>query len=82
MKIKDLIKLLEKEEQDKEVVIRFCLSENDEVGYALSTVATGHYGDKIAIYADYTATKEDCEYVGQFDLATLWENEYNKLEEE
>lgn len=80
MKIKDLIKLLENEEQDKEVIIRFCLSENDEVGYALEAVATGHYGDKVAIYADYTA--EDCEYVGQFDLATLWENEYNKLGEE
>lgn len=78
MKVKDLIRVLEKEEQDKEVIVRFGLSENDEVGYVLLTATTGHYGDKVAIYGAYNATKEDCEFVGQFDLKTLWENEYSK----
>ena len=73
--------LRQKEDQEKDVVIRFALSNEDDTGYVFTTLLTGNYGSSIAIYAEYTATKEDCEFVGQFDLKTLWENEYKKMEE-
>lgn len=76
MKVKDLIKALENQDKESEVVIRFGFSEDDEVGYVLETCATGNYFEKVAIYANYTSTKEDCDIMGQVDLKTLWEKEY------
>lgn len=78
MKVKELIKLLEKQDKEEEVVVRFCLSEKDEMGYVLETFYVGNYFSETAIYGEYTATKEDCERVGQIDLKTLWEKEYKE----
>lgn len=78
MKVKEIIKLLQKQDPKEEVVIRFCLSEKDETGYVLETFHVGNYFDKTAIYGEYIATKEDCDYIGQIDLKELWEREYKK----
>lgn len=68
MKIKKLIQELQKYDPEKEVVIRFALDIEDEIGYVLETALTGEYGENIAIYAEYTATPEDCAFMGQVDL--------------
>ena len=78
MKVKKLIEQLQKCDGEKEVIIRFALDDRDDVGYILETFATGEYGQAIAIYAEYTATKEDCEFVGQIDLKEA----YKKMKEE
>ena len=75
MKVKKLIQKLNKYDKEKEVVIRFGLSEKDDVGYVLETFETGEYGDNAAIYAEYTATAEDCAFMGQVDLKKAYENE-------
>ena len=68
MKVKELIEKLQKYDGEKEVFIRFALDSEDEIGYVLETYLTGEYGKDVAIYADYTATKEDCVFIGQVDL--------------
>ena len=68
MKVKDLIEKLNKFDKEKEVVIRFGLSEEDDIGYVLETITTGEYGEDFAIYGEYTATAEDCAFIGQVDL--------------
>lgn len=80
MKVKELIEKLEKFDKEKEVVIRFGLTEEDEVGYVLETFATGEYGKSVAIYSEYTATEEDCNFIGQVDLKRAYENELNRKE--
>lgn len=72
MKVKELIKQLSKFDEEKEVVIRFALSNEDDIGYVLETVTTGEYGSNVAIYSEYTTTKEDCDFMGQKDLKSLW----------
>lgn len=79
MKVKELIEKLSKMEQDREVIIRFALDKEDDIGYVLEIAFVGQiYEDKVAIYAEYTATKEDCEFVGQIDLKEA----YKKMKEE
>lgn len=79
MKVKELIEKLSKMEQDREVIIRFALDKEDDIGYVLEIAFIGQiYEDKVAIYAEYTATKEDCEFVGQIDLKEA----YKKMKEE
>ena len=68
MKVKELIEELKKYDEDKEVIIRFGLDKNDDVGYCLETVTTDDRISDIAIYAEYTATPEDCAMFGQVDL--------------
>ena len=78
MKVKELIEQLKNFDEDKDVIIRFCLSKEDDMGYYLEPALVNSRISDIAIYAEYTATKEDCDFIGQFDLKELWENEYNK----
>lgn len=79
MKVKELIEKLSKMEQDREVIIRFTLDKEDDIGYVLEIAFVGQiYEDKVAIYAEYTATKEDCEFIGQVDLKEA----YKKMKEE
>ena len=73
MKVKDLIEKLNNFDKEKEVVIRFGLSEDDDIGYVLETIVTGEYGEDFAIYAEYTATPEDCTFIGQVDLKEAYE---------
>ena len=79
MKVKELIEKLSKMEQDREVIIKFALDKEDDIGYVLEIAFVGQiYEDKVAIYAAYTATKEDCEFIGQVDLKEA----YKKMKEE
>lgn len=69
MKVKEIIEKLSKMEQDREVIIRFGLDKNDDIGYILVPFAIEQiFEDEVAIYAEYTATKEDCDFIGQVDL--------------
>lgn len=78
MKVKELIQKLNKYDKEKEVVIRFVLSEKDDVGYVLETFETGEYGDNVAIYAEYTTTVQDCDFMGQIDLIKAYEHELER----
>ena len=80
MKVKELIEKLNKFDKDKEVIIRFTLGEEDEFEYVLETFETGEYGKSVAIYSEYTATEEDCEFIGQVDLIKAYENELKREE--
>ncbi len=78
MKVKELMEELKKYDEDKEVIIRFGLSEDDDIGYGLETVTVEDRISDIAIYAEYTATPEDCALFGQVDLNEA----YRKMLEE
>lgn len=78
MKVKELIEKLKQYNENKEVIIRFGLSEDDDVGYGLKTVTAKDRISDIAIYAEYTATPEECEIFGQVDLTAAYYNSLNK----
>lgn len=79
MKVKELIEKLNKMEQDREVIIRFGLDREDEIGYVLiPAFVVQIFEDEVAIFAEYTATKEDCDFIGQVDLKEA----YQKMEED
>ena len=79
MKVKDLIEHLQKYDMEQDVIIRFALDNEDDVGYVLVPFETGlYFKDECAIYAEYTATKEDCDFIGQVDLREA----YQKIKEE
>ena len=53
-------------------------TDEDDIGYVLIPFGTGlYFKDKCAIYAEYTATKEDCDFIGQVDLREA----YQKIKE-
>lgn len=79
MKVKELIEKLQKCDAERKVEIRFALDKDDEIGYILKPIlVTEIYEDEVGIYAEYTATKEDCEFIGQVDLKEA----YKKMKEE
>ena len=79
MKVKELIEKLQKCDSERKVEIRFALDKDDEIGYILEPIlVTEIYEDEVGIYAEYTATKEDCEFIGQVDLKEA----YKKMKEE
>ena len=78
MKVKELIEKLQKCDLEKEVGIRFGLDKDDEIGYWLEIAFVEDIIDTCNIYAEYTATKEDCDFVGQVDLKEA----YRKAREE
>ncbi|MEI3390176.1 MAG: hypothetical protein V8R30_00775 [Clostridia bacterium] len=78
MKVKELIEHLQKYDMEQDVIIRFALDNEDDIGYVLIPFGTGlYFKDKCAIYAEYTATKEDCDFIGQVDLREA----YQKIKE-
>ncbi len=78
MKVKELIGKLNKMEQDRDIIIRFGLDIDDEIGYTLEPAFVEQiFKDEVAIYAEYTATKEDCDFIGQVDLKEA----YKKIKE-
>ena len=79
MKVKELIEKLQKCDSEKEVFIKFGLDKNDEIGYWLEIAFVEDILDDCIIYAEYTATKEDCDFVGQVDLKEAYKR---MLEEE
>lgn len=79
MLVKELIEKLQKCNQERQVEIRFALDKDDEIGYILEPIlVTEIYDDEIGIYSEYTATKEDCEFIGQVDLKEA----YQKMKED
>lgn len=68
MKVKELIEKLQKCNPEKEVGIRFGLDKDDEIGYWLEIAFVEDVIDTCNIYAEYIATKKDCDFVGQVDL--------------
>lgn len=79
MKVRELVEKLSQMEQDREIIIRFGLDKEDEIGYVLIPAFVGQiFEDEVAIYAEYTATKEDCDFIGQVDLKEA----YQKAREE
>ncbi len=78
MKVKELIEHLQQHDPEQDVIIRFTLDKDDEIGYVLETFDTGlYFKDECAIYAEYVATKEDCNWIGQVDLREA----YQKMKE-
>ncbi len=74
MKVKELIEQLQKYDTEQEVIIRFALDEDDEIGYILKPFDLGlYFKNECAIYAKYTATKEDCDFIGQVDLKEAYQ---------
>ena len=79
MKVKDLIKKLQKFDKNREVIIRFGLDNEDDIGYTLETLTAEQiFENEVGIYAEYTATKEDCDFIGQVDLREA----YQRVKEE
>ena len=74
MTVKDLIEKLEKiENKDNNVYIKFALDKDDEIGYCLEPVFVENiFKNDVVIYAEYTATKEDCDFIGQVDLKEVY----------
>lgn len=68
MKVKELIEKLSKFDGEKEVIAKFGLGENDEIGYGVIPFLVDDILGTIIIYCEYTATKEDCDFIGQVDL--------------
>ena len=79
MKVKELVEKLNKMDQNRDVIIRFGLDKEDEIGYVLIPVFVEQiFEDEVAIYAEYTVTKEDCDFMGQVDLKEA----YQKMRED
>ena len=79
MKVKELIEKLSKMDQDREVIIRFGLDKDDEIGYVLIPAFVEQiFEDEVAIYAEYTVTKEDCDFIGQVDLKEAYQKMRNE----
>lgn len=78
MKVKELIERLNKFDKEKEVLIRFAVSNKDEIGYVLNPKILDEYGTSVAIYGIYEHTAEDCDFMGQVDLIKAYEHELER----
>lgn len=60
MKVRELVEKLSQMEQDREVIIRFGLDREDEIGYVLIPAFVEQiFEDEVAIYAEYTVKEEE-----------------------
>lgn len=66
MKVKELIEKLKEFDEEKEVIAKFGLGENDEIGYPIMPLGVLDMFGNIIIYCDYSS--EGCNEVGQIDL--------------
>lgn len=73
MTVKELIEKLNNFDENKEVIIRFAVSNNDDIGYILEPKIVDEYVVGIAIYSIYNDSEEDCNFIGQKNLTKLWE---------
>ncbi|MBQ9659173.1 MAG: hypothetical protein IJV31_10515 [Clostridia bacterium] len=81
MTVQDLIEELNKMDKEKDVIIKFALDKEDEIGYVLRPFSiTQLFDDEVVIYGAYDITKEDCEFIGQVDLKEAYK--YNKKSED
>lgn len=78
MKVKELIEKLNKFDKEKEVLIRFAVSNKDRIGYVLNPKILDEYGTSVAIYGIYEHTAEDCDFMGQVDLKKAYEHEQER----
>lgn len=75
MKVKELIEKLSGFDKEKEVIIRFAVSNKDDIGYVLTPKILDTYGTLVAIYSSYEHTSEECAFIGQIDLKQVYEKE-------
>jgi hypothetical protein len=69
MKVSELIKKLVQMDKEKEIIIKFALDKEDEIGYVLQPIAVYQlFNDDVVIAGSYEITKEDCDFIGQLDL--------------
>lgn len=68
MLIKELIEKLSQYNPETEVIIRFGLGIEDDLGYWLKPVHIYDRLDDVAICGEYNISKEECDFVGQIDL--------------
>ena len=80
MKVKELIEKLKEFDGETDVVIRFAVSSQDDIGYVLTQKIIDEYLTSVAIYANYEHTAEDCAFMGQVDLKQAYENELRRNE--
>ena len=80
MRVKELIEKLQKCDGEKEVIIKFNLDKNDEIGYPLEIAFVEDILDYCIIYGEYTVTKEDCDFIGQVDLKEAYRKMLEKGE--
>lgn len=80
MRVKELIEKLQKCDGEKEVIIKFNLDKNDEIGYPLEISFVEDILDDCIIYGEYTVTKEDCNFIGQVDLKEAYRKMLEKGE--
>lgn len=74
MIVKDLIEKLKEQDENKEVIIRFALTNKDDLGYILvPKIVDTYYEDEVAIYCNYETKKEDLDFFGQIDLKEAYE---------
>lgn len=73
MKVKELIDELQKYDAEDNVIIRFALDNEDEIGYVLEPFHVSNLMSDVAIYGAYKATKEDCDFIGQVDLKEAYQ---------
>lgn len=66
MKVKELIEKLKEFDGEKEVIAKFGLGENDEIGYPIMPVYVADMLGDIIIYCEYSS--EGSDEVGQIDL--------------
>ena len=78
MKVKELIEKLNKFDKEKEVLIRFAVSNKDSIGYVLNPKTLGEYETSVTIYGIYEHTAEDCDFMGQVDLKKAYEHELER----
>lgn len=83
MKVKELIEKLKEFDDEVDVVIRFAVSNQDDIGYVLTPKIIDEYitSSTAAIYANYEHTAEDCAFMGQVDLKQAYENGRRQNEE-
>lgn len=72
MKVKEMIEKLSKFDENKEILIRYKVSNKDLFGYILKPESIYETIETAVIYGNYS-TDEDCSYIGQKDLKKLWE---------
>ena len=73
MKVKELKEQLNKYDENAKIMIKFAVSDKDEIGYYLEPIIVEDYINDVVIYGSYVTTEEDCNFIGQKDLKKLWE---------
>lgn len=64
MNVKRLKEYLDKLDDNLEVVIKFAINPEDEIGHILNPFVVKNIMGRAVIYSDYETTEADCDFVG------------------